>query len=63
MLKSTEKSTVLTIENPGIQVIEDEDVDSEKIQAKVVKIDVKTLVQTFFCQECSLQVEMENVTA
>ena len=54
---------MLTIENPGIQVIEDEDVDLEKIQAKVVKIDVKTLVQTFFCQECSLQVEMENATA
>ena len=54
---------MLTIENPGIQVIEDEDVDSEKIHAKVVKIDVKTLVQTFLCQECSLQVEMENATA
>ena len=30
LLKSNEKSTVLTIENLGIQVIEDEDVESEK---------------------------------
>lgn len=32
LLKSNEKSTVLTIENLGIQVIEDEDVESEEKQ-------------------------------
>ena len=30
LLKSNEKSTLLTIESLGIQVIEDEDVESEK---------------------------------
>ena len=30
LLKSNEKSTVLTTENLGIQVIKDEDVESEK---------------------------------
>ena len=33
-----------------------------QIHAKVVRTDIKRLLQTFLCQECSSQIEMENAT-
>ena len=65
LLKSTETSAALAIESPGIQVTKDEAVESEESQSqvKVVKINMKTLAQTFLGPEYSLQVEIENETA
>ena len=65
LLKSTETSAALAIESPGIQVTEDEAVESEESQSqvKVVKINMKTLAQTFLGPEYSSQVEIENATA
>ena len=50
LLKSTELSTVVEIENSGTEVTKDEVVESSKTQteAKIVKIDMKPLVATFF---------------
>lgn len=31
-----------------------------QIEAKVLKIDMKTLVATFLCPECTSQVDIEN---
>ena len=62
LLNSAETSPALSITNLGIQVIEDEAVESEesRIQTKVVNIDMKTLVKTFLCPECDSQVEIKN---
>ena len=48
LLKSTETTAALATENSGIQVTDDETVESEEswIQAKVVKNDMKMFSQT-----------------
>ena len=64
LLKSNETLTTLAIKNQGIQLTEDEAIESEKsrIQEKVLKIDTETLVPRSLCPECNSQVEIENVT-
>ena len=64
LLKSTETTAALAIENPGIQVTNDEAVESEEswIQAKVVKINMKILAQTSLCAERNSQLKTENAT-
>ena len=48
LLKSTETTAALATENSGIQVTDDETVESEEswIQAKLVKNDMKMFSQT-----------------
>ena len=62
LLKSTEPSTVVEIENSGTEVTKDEVVESSKTQteAKIVKIDLKPLVATFLYPECNPQVDIKN---
>ena len=62
LLKSTEPSTVVEIENSGTEVAKDEVVESNKTQteAKIVKIDMKPLVATFLYPECNPQVDIKN---
>ena len=58
------KSKALAIKNPGVQVLEDDAVESEKsrIQEKIVRNDMKTILQTSLYPECNSQVEIENPT-
>ena len=65
LLKSTEITTVSEMENPGVVVTKEESEHHEntKIVAKVVKIDLKSLIQTFLCPDCSAPVEVENSAA
>ena len=55
LLKSFETSTAVEIENQGTVVTKDEAIESDEtqIEAKVVKIDIKTLVANFLYQICS----------
>ena len=65
LIKSTETLTAAEIENPEIEGKKDE-VDKSyetQIKTKVVKIDMKTLVVTFLCPECTSQVDIKTVTA
>ena len=63
-LKSSQTSKALAIKNPGVQVLEDDAVESEKsrIQEKIVRNDMKTILQTSLYPECNSQVEIENPT-
>lgn len=48
--------------NTGTEVTKDVVIESyeTQIEAKVLKIDMKTLVATFLCPECTSQVDIEN---
>ena len=65
LIKSTETLTAAEIENPGIEGKKDEADESyeTQIETKLVKIDMKTLVVTFLCPECTSQVGIKNVAA
>ena len=55
LLKSFETSAAVEIENQGTVVTKDEPIESDEtqIEAKIVKIDIKTLVANFLYQICS----------
>ena len=55
LLKSFETSAAVEIENQGTEVTKDEVIESDEtqIEAKVVKIDIKTLVANFLYRICS----------
>ena len=64
LTKSTETSTGLKSQNTGLDVTEDETAEPDQTQtdAKIVLVDMKTLIPMYFCQLFNSQVEIENAT-
>lgn len=58
LMKPTKIPTALAIENTSIPKTEYEAVESEESQIK--KVDMKTLAQICFYQECNSKVQIKN---